>query len=254
MNLAASSHLSLILLLVANLAGVYGNRIIGGGEVAPNSIKYQASIMFLTYPFCGGTLIHKQWVVTAAHCWRPKHLIKVVLGEHTLHKNEGPEQWFNVIFIIKHSRYNSWTFDRDIMLLKLDRPAIINANVEPATLPDPNSPPLANLAPCTVSGWGVTWVNANRLSPVLRSVDVQIFDRCSRYYYFRLTENMICAGSRFGGKDSCQGDSGGPLICHGKLEGIVSWGFGCANANYPGVYTKVRQFVDWMELLINNRR
>ncbi len=87
---------------------------------------------------------------------------------------------------------------------QLDRPAIINTVVEPASLPDLDSPPPADLTRCTVSGWGVTWLNRYSLSPVLRSVDVDIFSNCWYYYYFRITDNMVCAGSLFGGKDSCQ--------------------------------------------------
>lgn len=72
------------------------------------------------------------------------------------------------------------------------------------SLPEQDSPPLAGLTRCTVSGWGVTWLNSYSLSPVLRSVDVNIFPDCWYYYYFRITNNMICAGSLLGGKDSCQ--------------------------------------------------
>lgn len=71
-------------------------------------------------------------------------------------------------------------------------------------MPEQDSPPLAELTLCTVSGWGVTWLNSYSLSPVLRSVDVNIFPHCWYYYYFRITNNMICAGSLLGGKDSCQ--------------------------------------------------
>ncbi|KAM7401869.1 hypothetical protein PAMP_017146 [Pampus punctatissimus] len=177
MNLASSCHLSLLLLLV-NLTGLNGNRIIGGAEVYPYSIKYQASLR--------------------------SHLIQVVLSEHSINTVDGFEQIFNVSLVFRHYKYQHWTFDNDIMLLKLDRPATINARVEPAHLPDPDSPPLTGRTLCTVSGWGVTWLNSYSLSSVLRSVDVDIFPNCWYYYYFRITENMICAGSVLGGKDSCQ--------------------------------------------------
>ncbi|KAM8756872.1 trypsin-3-like isoform 1-T1 [Acanthopagrus schlegelii] len=252
MDLAPSCHLPLLLLLVVNLTGVCGQRIIGGVEVKPYSIKYQASLHFFGIHYCGGTLIYPQWVVSAAHCWRPSHLMKVVLSEHSIIKSEGVEQTFGVSAVFQHYMYNPRTFDNDIMLIKLDRPAVINAMVEPASLPDPDSPPLAYFTQCTVSGWGVTWLNSYQLSPELRSVDVNIFSNCEYYYYFRITDNMICAGSRYGGKDSCQGDSGGPLVCDGKFEGIVSWGIGCAYAFYPGVYTKVRKYVGWIKWVTQN--
>ena len=67
---------------------------------------------------------------------------------------------------------------------------------------------------------------------------------CNVSYSGDIADSMICAGEA--GKDSCQGDSGGPMTCDGFLCGIVSWGYGCADANYPGVYTEVSYFVDWI--------
>ncbi|MPC08000.1 Trypsin [Portunus trituberculatus] len=61
-----------------------------------------------------------------------------------------------------------------------------------------------------------------------------------------IADHMLCAGVLEGGKDACQGDSGGPFVCAGVQHGITSWGYGCARPDFPGVYTEVAYFVDWI--------
>ncbi|MBN3301312.1 TRY2 protein, partial [Amia calva] len=149
------------------------------------------------------------------------------------------------------SEIKTWMTRHFLMLLSV--PAQLNALVQPVALPEfLSSIPAQTI--CTVSGWGVTLIYSYTLSPVLRAVDISVIaqNTCSYQYYGKITNNMICAGSPAGGKDSCQGDSGGPLVCNGVLEGIVSWGISCANPIYPGVYTKVANYVNWVEWIINN--
>ncbi|GIY55733.1 trypsin-1 [Caerostris extrusa] len=104
----------------------------------------------------------------------------------------------------------------------------------------------------TVSGWGTT-SQGGSLSESLQAVDVPILsdDQCKEVYKDSYESTMMCAGYEEGGQDSCQGDSGGPFVHRSSdgvatLIGIVSWGYGCAQPKYPGVYTETAHFLDWI--------
>ncbi|KAM9216262.1 trypsin-like [Dugong dugon] len=221
-------------------------RIVGGYNCTKNSLRYQASLNS-GYHFCGGALISDLWVVSAAHCYKPE--IQVRLGEHNIMVLEGTEQFINSTKVIPHPDYNSATYDNDIMLIKLSSPATINTWVAPVSLPTSCATARTQ---CLISGWGNTESFGSNYPDILQCLNAPILSDfvCHLAYLGRITSNMICVGFLKGGKDSCQGDSGGPAVCKGELQGIVSWGYGCALIGKPGVYTKVCNYVSWIQQTI----
>ncbi|NXU48329.1 GRAA protein, partial [Turnix velox] len=224
--------------------------IIGGVEVAPHSRPFMALILKANEGLCGGALIKKNWVLTAAHCAKVDG--KVILGAHSQEKKEKEKQTFRIEKKIPHPHYCSSSKENDIMLIKLHKKAKINKAVQIIDLPTSDD----DLKPgttCTVAGWGQTHNEKNSSSDTLREVNVTIISRqiCNDKYKKSavITDNMICAGNKKGGKDSCNGDSGGPLRCNNVMRGITSFGMKnrCGAADYPGVYTLLtKQYLQWI--------
>ncbi|KAH0628523.1 hypothetical protein JD844_009833 [Phrynosoma platyrhinos] len=219
------------------------DKIVGGYTCQKNAVPYQVSLNS-GYHFCGGSLINNQWVLSAAHCYKSR--IQVRLGEYSLTLNDGSEQYINSAKVIRHPSYNSRLLDNDIMLIKLSTPATLNSRVKSVSLP---TSCVAAGTQCLISGWGNTLSSGTNYPDTLQCLNAPVLSssKCSQAYPGQITSNMICVGFLEGGKDACQGDSGGPVVCNGQLQGIVSWGIGCAQRGYPGVYTKVCNYVSWIE-------
>ncbi|KAM3613603.1 uncharacterized protein V6R79_002129 [Siganus canaliculatus] len=233
-----------VLILLALFAAAYAedDKIIGGYECTKNALPYQASLN-VGYHFCGGSLISSSWVLSAAHCYQSS--IQVRLGEHNIATSEGTEQYISSSKVIRHPSYNSYTLNNDIMLIKLRSAATLNSYVNTVALP--SSCASAGTS-CLISGWGNTSTTGSNYPDRLMCLNAPILSdsSCSNSYPGQITSNMFCAGFLEGGKDSCQGDSGGPVVCNGQLQGVVSWGYGCAQKNLPGVYAKVCNYNSWI--------
>uniref|UniRef100_A0A8C6RGC6 Peptidase S1 domain-containing protein n=1 Tax=Nannospalax galili TaxID=1026970 RepID=A0A8C6RGC6_NANGA len=196
----------------------------------PNSVPYQVSLNS-GYHFCGGSLIHDQWVVSF---WSPDYMR---LGEHNINVLEGNEQFVSAPKTIWYPNYNSKNLDNDI----LSSPVTLNARVTTVSLPTSCVPAGTHYL---ISGWDNTLSLVNK-PDLLECLDAPLLSQadCEASYPGKVIQNMVCSGFLEGGKDSCQGDSGGPVICNGQLQGIVSWGYGCALKDNPGVYIKIQSTI-----------
>ncbi|XP_032375810.1 trypsin-3 [Etheostoma spectabile] len=226
-------------------------RIVGGYAPVPHSIKYIVSIQTTQRQhLCGGSLINKYWVITAAHCNIGVEKMMIIAGDYSLTIYEGTEQEILPELLVPHLEYNYATNNNDIMLIKLRAPVYLNAYVSIALLPRSGAS-IAEGRLCRVSGWGHTSPSGGQIPSTLRTVTLPIVstEKCNSSESFNgdITENMLCAGFSTGGKDACRGDSGGPLVCEGRVYGLVSWGRGCADAQFPGVYTAVSKFRRWID-------
>ncbi|KAH1022856.1 venom protease [Dendroctonus ponderosae] len=231
------------------------SRIVGGKPTQENEFPWMARLSYFNRFYCGGMLINDRYVLTAAHCvkgfmW---FMIKVTLGEHDrCNDTKRPESRFVLRAVA--GAFSFLNFDNDIALLRLNDRVPITQHIKPVCLPKKKDEVYVGEV-ATAAGWG-TLKEDGKPSCVLQEVDVPVLSnedcRKTNYSAKMISDNMLCAGyPKVGQKDSCQGDSGGPLVVQRddkryELIGIVSWGNGCARPGYPGVYTRVTRYLDWI--------
>ncbi|KAH7032625.1 LOW QUALITY PROTEIN: trypsin-like cysteine/serine peptidase domain-containing protein [Microdochium trichocladiopsis] len=225
-----------------------GTSIVGGEAASAGDFPFIVSLSQGGSHFCGGVLLNANTVITAAHCSVGQSASSVRVRAGSLNRNSGGTQ-VGVSRILVHPSYNSGTTDNDVALWRLSTAIPTSSTIGYVTLPAQGSDPAAGSSAVT-AGWGTTSEGSGSLPTALRKVTVPVVSRATcqaAYGASSVTTSMICAGLAAGGKDSCQGDSGGPIVDSSKtLIGLVSWGDGCARPNAYGVYTRIGQFVTWI--------
>lgn len=240
-----------------------GTRIVGGEEVNHDEYLWMAAMVKAksasngeARPFCGGSLITRRHILTAAHCLEnltPRDIL-VRLGSYDF--DDATSSSTSGDYAIDQFRvpanYSKKTHISDIALLRLKTPLSTNDNYKTVCMPQARRSYVGTLG--TVIGYGSQNQQFRRAAPKLRQVTVPIWEnrKCGVVYKKNLTDSFLCAGFEEGGKDACQGDSGGPLMAVGPNErmmvvGVVSHGIGCGSPEYPGVYTRVTSFAEWIE-------
>ncbi|NXY60942.1 FAXD protein, partial [Callaeas wilsoni] len=235
----------------------YDSRITGGTLCHRGHCPWQVLLRnSRDVGFCGGSLIGRRWVLTAAHCLdlvSPQH---VTLGEHGA-PLAAAEQKIAVERSWTHPHYNSDNYNSDIALLYLSSAAVLNEYVIPICLPSPNLAALLSEEGRVgmVSGWGATHQRGSTLRYLMKvRLPIVGLEPCQQAMDRLLTDSMFCAGHSTATADACKGDSGGPFtVSHHNtwfLLGIVSWGEGCAEQGKYGVYTRVSNFIPWIKEVV----
>jgi len=232
--------------------------IVGGVDTKVNEFPWQVSMYQSGYHTCGGSIIGKRWILTAAHCCTGSlsnpSIWKINSGRHNVKAaTETGMQSHTVSRVIRHPQHSSLRNTNDIALLELTKDLVFDEHVQPICLPHADDGLFVD-EDSIITGWGALRENG-AAATTLQKVTVPVITNaaCQKAYPTEtIAETMLCAGFQAGGKDSCQGDSGGPQHFVGEdgrmvQIGVVSWGYGCARAGYPGVYTRTTSYIDWIK-------
>lgn len=242
-------------------------RIIGGVNAAPGQWPWAVVLVkkLTESTHCGGSLIHKKWVITAAHCFDPPlEQVYVLLGSVTI---KPPHPSAQKREIENHYKHKGYDYPRnDVALVKLKKEATINSFVQIVCLPSSEIVPLDTT--CMVLGWGKTQWHVSFASNRLMQVGMRVIpiEACIQGYTNikaveapKITgQQHLCVGILKGGKDACTGDSGGPVVCQRCstcgwfLAGTTSFGATqCGRVGVPGVYMDIRRYEHWIRSYIN---
>ncbi|XP_067653702.1 chymotrypsin-like protease CTRL-1 [Haliotis asinina] len=233
---------------------ILGRRIVGGSRSVPGEWPWQIYITYDGRSACSGVIIANSWVLTVAHCMQHAESpgrYMVIAGEYNTKTHDGTEQYYSVHKIIIHPEFNKVTGQNDIALMRINSQFALNNNIRPICLPTSAN----HVTDCAVTGWGET--HGHQDSGYLKEARVSIVPlaKCRTDYAnvdYTVFDNNLCASG--GGNGACEGDSGGPLVCMEQgtwhLRGLVSWGKQCGDGMFPGVYTRVYSYRQWIHNII----
>nr|XP_012630919.1 serine protease 55-like isoform X2 [Microcebus murinus] len=225
-------------------------------EVRLGEFPWQVSIQTAQRHLCGGSIIHRWWVLTAAHCF-PRTLLEMAAGNVTVVMGANKFSDFHlerkqVQRIVIHKDYQPPHLDSDLALLLLATPVEFSDFKRPICLQEEER--------AWDRCWMAEWVKGSGhgrhggFNMHLEKLRVVLISRkkCIKRVN-ELSRNMLCAWQEPGTNGNCEGDSGAPMVCatYGTQRlfqvGVFSWGIGSGSRGRPGMFVSVAQFIPWIQ-------
>ncbi|XP_049879581.1 trypsin, alkaline A-like [Pectinophora gossypiella] len=246
-------------------------RVVGGSPTSVQLYPIVAQLLLDSWgaqqyaQHCAGVILTARHLVSTAHCYQhntqtntnytlPKYW-KVRVGSSY---RSGGGVIHSVKSIIPHKEFDPYFYSNDIAVVVVRRKFTFNSYVGQATIAKSRSE-VREGSFCTLVGWGSAETSGPQSEQLQQTMMYTIDNEVCRARYNTIgaavMPSMLCAGKLdMGGADGCYGDSGGPLIYKGVVIGLVSFGYDCGHPYYPGVYTKISHFTDWIVNVINNNK
>nr|XP_013189650.1 unnamed protein product [Amyelois transitella] len=254
---------TIIQIYQANSQLLIFGRVVGGSPTTITQYPILAQLLLDSWgsqyyvQHCAGVILTTRHVISTAHCFQyndntgmnytqPKYW-KIRVGS-SFRSRGGVSH--SVKTIIPHQKFNKYYYTRDIAVVVVTRPFVLGQNVRQGTIINRGTEVKPNSL-CTLVGWGSKEVDGPQPDQLQHAMMYTIDQKVCAARYKTISavidDKMMCAGLlNVGGVDGCFGDSGGPLIYKGLVVGLVSYGYSCGHRYYPGVYTKISSYTDWI--------
>ncbi|RNA24800.1 serine protease 27-like [Brachionus plicatilis] len=253
------------------------SRIINGDKSTPNSWPWHVGLFFKIFNgysfFCGGSLITRKHVLSAAHCFdqmHPMFEIYIGVGLNNLTKAHPAKNLIKVSRIIKHEKYNQTEFENDIVILELDKNVPLSKKISTICLPRGKNAKSVYNKTLFVAGWGSTTqkVSLASRSDTLNEIQMHIINNVNQTLCANMADSRYCAINRAKKNSNlCVGDSGGSLVHsdNGRwfVFGIVSFGnvdlvdggksVKCLTDS-PTFFTIVPNYINWIDQHVNKKK
>ena len=241
------------------------SKVVGGNDTFDGEFPWIVSVRRNDHHHCGGVIVGRCWILTAAHCVqssKPSSLV-VRIGEFDLQRPDYHSRDYAIDKIVIHQNYSGLIKSSladingaDIALLKTKMDIVMDEHAWPVCFPSDDHAYAGQDA--VVVGWGTRQEKSDVYSERLQKARIPVIDNQICRTWFRLAgrdmqinDKIICAGFKDGGTDACHGDSGGPLLSkiddQWSVIGVVSTGIGCARPLMPGLYSRVSSYYAWIE-------